>query len=42
MVERKDEVLEVMSKHWEELRRKRENIEVEMGDVCGHELVMYE
>ena len=42
MVEREDEVLEVMAKHWEELGRKREDTEAEMGDTSGHELVMCE
>ena len=42
MVEKEDEVLEVMAKFWEELGRKREDTGAEMGDVCGHELVMYE
>ncbi len=31
-----------MVKHWEELGRKREDTEAEMGDVGGHELVMCE
>ena len=38
-MEGKDKVLEVMAKHWEELGRKREDTEAEMGDVDGHELV---
>ena len=42
MVEGKDEVLEVMAKHWEELGRKREDTEAEMEDVGGHELFMCE
>ena len=42
LVEGEDEVLEVMAKHWEELGRKSEDIEAEMGDVGGHELVMRE
>ena len=42
MVEEEDEVLEVMAKHWEDLGRKREDTEAEMGDVGGHELVMCE
>ena len=29
-----------MAKLWEELGRKREDTEAEMGDVGGHELVM--
>ena len=37
-----DEVLDVMEKHWEELGRKREDTEAEIGDVGGQELVMYE
>ena len=35
-----EEVIKVMAKHWEELGRKREDTEAEMGDVGGHELVM--
>ena len=42
MVEEEDEVLEVMAKHWEDLGRKREDTEAEMGDVGGHDLVMCE
>ena len=42
MVEGEDEVLEVMAKHWEDLRRKIEDTEAEMGDVGGHESVMCE
>ena len=42
MVKGEDEVLEVMAKHWEELGRKREDTEAEMGDVGEHELVMCE
>ena len=41
-MEGEDKVLEVMAKQWEELGRQREDPEVEMGDVCGHELVMCE
>ena len=41
-MEREDEVLEVMAKHWEELSRKREDTEAEMGGVGGYELVMCE
>ncbi len=33
-------MLKVMVKHWEELGRKREDAEAEMGDVSGHELVV--
>ena len=33
-------MLEVMEKHWEELGRKREDTEAEMGGVAGHELVV--
>ena len=40
MVEGDDEVLEIMVKHWEELGRKREDTEAEIGDVGWHELVM--
>ena len=40
MVEGEDELLEVMANHWEELGRKREDTEAEMGAVGGHELVM--
>ena len=35
-----DEVLKVKAKLWEELGRKRDDTEPEMGDVGGHELVM--
>ena len=40
--ERQDEVLEVMEKHWEKLGRKREDPEVEVEDLDGHELDMWE
>ena len=34
MVEREDEVLEVMAKHWD-LGRERDDNEAELGDVSG-------
>ena len=42
MVDGEDEVLEVMSKYWKELGRKREDTEAEMGNVGGHELIVCE
>ena len=41
-MEGEDEVLEVIAEHWEELDRKREDTEAEMGDVGGHKLVVCE
>ena len=35
-------MLEVMEKYWEDLGRKQEDTEAEMGDVGVHELVMCE
>ena len=42
MVDGEDKVFEVMAKHWEKFGRKKEDTEAEMGDVGGHELVMWE
>ena len=42
IVEGDDKVLEVIAKHWEELGRKREDTEPEMGDVGRLKWVMCE